>query len=69
MSRFAIHPGGHNNFPEHTKTLKSVDDESGSTSQVTHYFMKTMHNEDNLTRKYIEGPVGDQCYEKKKKRA
>lgn len=49
------------------KTLKSVDDESASTSQVTHYFMKTMHNDDNLTQKYIEGPVGDQCYGKKKK--
>lgn len=27
--------------------------------------MKTMHNDDNLTYKYTEDPVGDQCYEKR----
>lgn len=32
------------------------------TVQVTHYFMKTMHNNDNLTYEYVEGLASDQCY-------
>ena len=47
------------------KTIKSVDSESAPTLQVTHYFMKTMHKDDNLTHKYVEGLVGDQCYGEK----
>lgn len=31
-------PWGHNDFPEHMKMFKSIDDESASTSQVTHYY-------------------------------
>lgn len=64
MSRSATYLGGHNDFSEHMKMLKSVD-ESASISQVIHYCMKTMHNDDNLTYKYTEDPVGDQCYEKR----
>ena len=47
------------------KMLKSIDDESASSSQVTHDFRKTTHNNDNLRHKQVEGPVGDQGYEKK----
>lgn len=66
MSIFAIHSGGHDDFAEHTKTLKSVDDKSACTSKVTHCFMKTMSNDTNLRQKCVEGAIDDQCHEKKK---
>lgn len=57
---FTIHPESHNDFTEHTKTLKFLD-ESTSNSEVIYYFMSN----DNLTQKYVESTVDDQCQEKK----
>lgn len=57
---FTIHPESHDDFTEHRKTLKFLD-ESTSNSEVIYYFMSN----DNLTQKYVESTVGDQCQEKK----
>lgn len=42
---FTIHPENHNDFTEHMKTLKFLD-ESTSHSKVIYYFMS---NDNNLT--------------------
>ena len=42
------------------KILKFLD-ESTSNSEVIYYFMSN----DNLTQKYVENTVGDQCQEEK----
>lgn len=57
---FTIHPESHDDFTEHRKTLKFLD-ESTSNSEVIYYFMSN----DNLTQKYVQSTVGDQCQEKK----
>ena len=58
---FTIHPESHSDFTEHMKTLKFLD-KSTSHSKVIYYFMS---NDNNLTQKYVESIVGDQCEEKK----